>query len=632
MFGLNQNITTLKGVGEKTVTPFFEKNIHTIDELITMLPLSYIRYTAAEFIDGANMMINGIINSKVNSFSPRNNLLITNFTITDGKYTYKIVAWNMKHLKFAFKSGDSVCVLGKYDEKRNQITLKQINQIGTDEIDNENIVPAYSKVKAVSNLKINKLITTAIETSSLSSEHKQMLIELHNPSSFESLHLARERFKMIEFTNYYQKILALGQRTKQDINYAQTIDMSIINEFKNNLPYKLTASQDKAVGRGLEELQTDRPMQSLVEGDVGSGKTIVSIIYCLAVITNGGQVAFMLPTEILAKQVYAIIKQLLPTYESDLLVSSIKKNQKKLLKARLQTGSIKIVVGTHALIEGDVEFKNLRFVVIDEQHRFGVNQRDNLINKGSFVNFCYLSATPIPRTLAHTLYGVMDVIKIDSKPADRLPIETTVFSKNQKQAMVSKINDELALGHQVFIITPLAYEVEDLNLNDSLNTFESFKKYYDGKYKVGMINGQLKSAHKDKIMEMFRKKEYDVLVATTVIEVGVDIPGATTIAVLNAERFGLATLHQLRGRVGRNDLQSYCLLLDESNNIDSKKRLEFMEQIADGAQLAKLDYEMRGMGQVTGIRQSGNEDFILFNLFEDSKIAEQVIANLSMAQ
>ncbi|WOO87375.1 ATP-dependent DNA helicase RecG [Mollicutes bacterium LVI A0039] len=629
MFDQQSSITTLKGVGEKTATPFFNKNIHTIDDLLTFLPISYITYSTTDLVDGANVMLSGVINSEISAFSPRRNLLISNFTITDGNDTHKIVAWNMRHLKFAFKNGDSVKILGKFDQKRHQLTLKNIEKVEAVDFDGDNIVAAYSKVTGVSNQKINKFINLAIETSELSDAEKAMLSELHNPTSFSNLQHSVTEFKRLEFTNYYQKILRMRQDMQVDNNYIQPINMNVVNHFIDNLPYRLTKAQDLAVRSGLEQLQANTPMQSLVLGDVGSGKTIVSIIYSLAVLNNGHQVAFMLPTEILAKQVFQIIQMLLPHYESDLLVSSVKPNHKKLLKSRLETGALKIVVGTHALIEDDVMFKDLRFVVIDEQHRFGVNQRDCLINKGQYVNYCYLSATPIPRTLAHTLYGVIDIINIDAKPANRIPIETKVFSKSQKQQMMQKIDEQLRAGHQVFIVTPLAYEVEDLPLSDSLSTYESFAKYYQDQYNVGMINGQLKSEHKDKIMEMFRNREYDILVATTVIEVGVDVPGATTIAILNSERFGLATLHQLRGRVGRNNLQSYCLLLDESNNSDSKERLKLMETIDDGATLAKLDYQMRGMGELTGIRQSGNEDFKLFNLQTDNHLAEAIIDELN---
>lgn len=629
MFNQDLSITELKGVGPKTATPFFNKGIETINQLMTFLPISYITYSSSNLIDGENLQLSGVINSPISSFQPRRNLLITNFTITDGKQNYKIVAWNMRHLKFAFKTGDKVSILGKYDQKKDQITLKKIG-ISDEENNSEDafITPAYSKITGVSNIKVNKLILQAIDQSSIDQANKHILKELHNPSSVNTLTEAKEAFKRIEFTNYYLKIKAQSKISKNSKHYAINIDMNIINQFIASLPFALTLEQDSAVKSGLEALQATSPMQSLILGDVGCGKTIVSIILALATLEDGGQVAFMLPTEILAKQVYEQVQKYL-NYSSDLLVSSVTPSHKKLLKARLETGAIKVVVGTQALLEDDVVFKNLKFVIIDEQHRFGVNQRSTLINKGEFVNYCYLSATPIPRTLAHTLYGVMDVISIKSKPANRIPIQTNVFTINQKKNLISKINEELENGNQVFIVTPLAYEVEDLNLSNSLTTFEKFQKFYKDKYRVGMINGQLKAKHKDKIMDMFRHREYDILVATTVIEVGVDIPGATVMVVLNAERFGLATLHQLRGRVGRNNLQSYCLLLDQSNNPKSKERLELMENINDGEKLAKLDYEMRGMGEITGLRQSGNEDFKLFNLQNDYKLAEEIIAELS---
>lgn len=629
MFGLDVSITSLKGVGEKTAAPFFDKEINTIDDLLTYLPISYISYSNKELVDGANVHFSGVINSQLREFSPKRNLSITNFTITDGNETYKFVAWNQKHLKFAYSIGDEVNVLGKYDQKRNQFTLKMMEK-SNGASEGDMLVAAYSQIKKVSNIKINKMILQAIEACDLHVEQKEMLLELHKPTNYQTLEEAREKFKHVEFEAYYKKIMEMKSEERHDRNFSVNIDMNVIIEFISRLPFSLTRAQDDAVRHGLQKLLGDTAMQSLVLGDVGSGKTIVSIILALASLNDGGQVAIMLPTDILAKQFYGVVKNFLPDFASDLLVSSVKDKEKKLIKSRLETGSLQIVVGTHALTYDDVIFKNLKFVVIDEQHRFGVNQRNSLINKGEYTNYCYLSATPIPRTLAHTLYGVMDVIKIDQKPANRKPIDTRVYKKSERKKMMALIESELASGNQVFVVTPLAYEVEDLNLADSLSTYESFEKYFKDRYNVGMINGQIKANSKDKIMDMFKNKEYDLLVATTVIEVGVDIPGATTIAILNGERFGLATLHQLRGRVGRNDKQGYCLVLDQSNNEESSKRLKMLEQIDDGERLAKVDYQMRGMGEVTGIRQSGSEDFILFDLQRDEHIATSIIDKLSV--
>lgn len=629
MFGLDVSITSLKGVGEKTAAPFFDKEINTIDDLLTYLPISYISYSNKELVDGANVHFSGVINSQVREFSPKRNLSITNFTITDGNETYKFVAWNQKHLKFAYNSGDEVNVLGKYDQKRNQFTLKMMEK-NKESSEGDMLVAAYSQIKKVSNIKINKMILQAIEACDLQVEQKEILLELHKPTNYQRLEEAREKFKHIEFEAYYKKIMEMKSEERHDKNFSVNIDMNVINEFVSKLPFSLTRAQDDAVRHGLQKLFDDTAMQSLVLGDVGSGKTVVSLTWALACLNDGGQVAIMLPTDILAKQFYGVVQNFLPNFASDLLVSSVKDKDKKLIKSRLETGSLQIVIGTHALTYDDVIFKNLKFVVIDEQHRFGVNQRNSLINKGEYTNYCYLSATPIPRTLAHTLYGVMDVIKINQKPANRKPIDTRVYKKSERKKMMALIESELASGNQVFVVTPLAYEVEDLNLADSLSTYESFEKYFKDRYNVGMINGQIKANSKDKIMDMFKNKEYDLLVATTVIEVGVDIPGATTIAILNGERFGLATLHQLRGRVGRNDKQGYCLVLDQSNNEESSKRLKMLEQIDDGERLAKVDYKMRGMGEVTGIRQSGSEDFILFDLQRDEHIATSIIDKLSV--
>ncbi len=628
MFKLNEKITVLNGVGDKVAAPFFAKNINTLDDLINYIPISYIDYEQTSLNDNANVVLTGVITSPITTFKPRTNLLITNFTISDGIEMYKIVAFNMRHLKFAFKQSDKVTIHGKYDQHKQQISLKKIDTL-KEGFDSLNIIATYSKINKTSNLKINKLINSAIDNTMIDSDFKKCLKQIHNPQSRELLIAAQTEYKEIEFTNYYKKILQMRTVSSVNEHYKLNVNMNVINDFIKGLPYRLTNAQDNAVKAGLKLLGSDSAMQSLVLGDVGSGKTIVSIIYSLVALSNDGQVAFMLPTEILAKQVYQVVCELLPNYESELLVSSTKANKKKLVKSRIRLGGIDIIIGTHTLTYDDVEFANLRLVVIDEQHRFGVHQRQRLIEKGHYVNYCYLSATPIPRTLAHTLFGVLDVISIDKKPANRKRVITDVYTKASKKQMLIKINEQLAKGNQVFIITPLAYEVEDMNIADSFTTFNTFCKYYEGKYNVGMINGQLKTEHKDQIMDMFRNKEYDILVATSVVEVGVDIPGATVIAILNAERFGLATLHQLRGRVGRNNLQSYCLLLDESNNSESKKRLMHMSEIDDGQKLATIDYQTRGMGEITGVRQSGNEDFKLFNINEDTFIASRVIEQLS---
>lgn len=632
MFNQDQSILSIKGVGEKIATPFFKKNINTIDDLITYLPISYIHYRPNELIDNSNVSVNGTVISELKEYRPRRTLTVTNFQISNGEFNIKVVAWNMPYLSKVYSLGNQVEILGKYDQSKNTITLKKITKIEDKLNEDDKLIAVYSKINNQSNYKINKLVNLGIEQANISTNDRQMLTELHNPTSFNNLKQASQQFKRIEFSAYYLKIKSLQKNALPNDNYCLKVSESQLETWIEELPFTLTDAQLRAVRLGVDSLEKDIPMQALILGDVGAGKTVVSLLYVQIANINQRQSTFLLPTEILANQVYQVVTTLFPHIKAELLTSATKKSSKKLIKSLVETGSCKLLIGTHAILEEDVVFKDLSLVIIDEQHRFGVNQRQTLVTKGKYVNYCYLSATPIPRTIAHTLYGVLDIIEINQKPKDRLPIKTKVYSPNQKNKMLSLIEDQLANGHQVFIITPLAYEVEDMNLADSYTIFKNFSKKYEGKYQVGMINGQINSEQKNKIMRLFANKHYDILVATTVVEVGVDIPGASAIVILNAERFGLATLHQLRGRVGRNNIQSYCLLLDESSNSESKQRLKLMEEIDNGSELALRDYQMRGMGELTGVRQSGSENFILFNLQNDQDIAQTVIDELSIIE
>lgn len=629
MFNQNQSILTIKGVGEKVAAPFFKKNIHTVNDLITFLPITYIQYQPNVFIDQQNVAVNAVITTDVKEFRTRSKLTVSNIQIAVGNDHFRVVAWNMPYLKFTFKKGDFVHVLGKYNQKDKTITLKKISVYEPDMDNVEELVSVYSKVATKSNYAINKLINTAIAEIDLPVDIKEMLTEIHSPTSYQKLELMQTKFKVIEFTNYYQKIKSMQTTVSANRRFQLNITDEYLSELIAELPFELTRSQIDVLNKGRNALAKDTPMQTLLLGDVGSGKTVVALLYCLIGIASDYQTAFLLPTEILANQVYAVVNSLFPNIKSQVLTSGVKANMKKRVKDLVEVGSCQILVGTHAILEDDVVFKNLGMVIVDEQHRFGVNQRQKLVDKGEFVNYCYLSATPIPRTLAHTLYGVIDVLELEQKPKNRIPIITKVFNVKTKSEMLMGIEKQLLLGNQVFIITPLAYEIEDMYIANSNTIYENFNKKYHGKYKVGMINGQLSSEHKNKVIEMFSNHEYDILVGTTVLEVGIDIPNATMIVVLNAERFGLATLHQLRGRVGRNDKQSFCYLLDEGNNANSTNRLTTLETVDSGAKLAEIDYQMRGMGELTGIRQSGSENFILFDLQTDQHLAGEIIETLS---
>ncbi len=619
----------VKGLGPKTIEKLNKKEIHSIKNLIEFFPISYQYYNENEKHD-AKIAIKGTITSALSQYSPRRNLTVTNFTIQTNEENYKVVAWNQKFLKFTYNQGDYVEIFGKLDQQKGQIKASRIKKfqmdINEDDSEELKIIPVYSKVTGLNGRQINTYITSALDAIKEELDEVDLYRAIHNPKNLTELNNAREALKEIEFEVYYRQMMYMRQVEHRNDKYIMDVDYTAIKKFIGQLEFTLTDAQQKVISQILEQLESDQLVKGLLLGDVGSGKTIVSIIIALATINSGKQVAFMAPTELLAYQVFEAVRRFLPEVNSELIVGATKKADKRRIKSYLQVGTTKFVVGTHALIEDDVLFKDLGLVIIDEQHRFGVEQRNRLINKGECTNYLSLSATPIPRTLAQTLFGVFDVYKLDQKPSDRIDIITEVITPNKRKYMMDSIENELAKGHQVFFICPLIETNEQLNLADVEQVSESFKKRYDGKYRVQTLHGAMKSGDKEIIMQEFKEQKYDLLVATTVIEVGIDIPNATAIVILNAEHFGVATLHQLRGRVGRNALQSYCYLYTASNVSDSLKRLKLLEEYNNGEILAQKDMINRGQGDFSGIRQSGNPDFKLFDFEHDLALASRIIA------
>lgn len=634
-------LNSVRGIGEKTINVLSKKNITTVNDLLLLLPISYGYYSNNIDFDQAkqNIIMNGTIITNIGEYRPRSNLLITKFTISDGKSSVPVVAWNQRHLRFAYNQGDQVEITGTLNADQT-VTLKTIKKIEFENSSNQavqngetevnKIISIYPKINQLSNPKLSKLIEKSLAIIDSSEPLKETLHALHFPESNEQLLAAQLAFKKYEFQNYLTKIRKLQSKTiTNNPKYAIASNQQFLTNQLVKLPFSLTSAQDQALNDIIKKLIAPAPAQSLLIGDVGSGKTIIALLAAYLVVCDGGQVAFMAPTDILAEQIYRQAQLFFPTVKTELLTGSLKKLEKKRLKSYLQVGNIDLIVGTHALIEEDVLFKNLKFVVIDEQHRFGVNQRMALQNKGQFVNTMYLSATPIPRTIAHTIFGMIDIIEMKEKPQNRQPIITKVFPKSNKQErqqVYQVLEAELKKGNQAFVVCPLVEEVEDLKLANVEDTFASFTKYCADQFVVGRLHGQMKAGDKSIIMQKFRNKEYDLLVSTTVIEVGVDIPDATVMLILNAERFGVAQLHQLRGRVGRNNMQSYCFLQDNSAHADSTKRLKLLEASDNGFELAIKDYETRGMGELVGVRQSGNEDFYLFDFRSDMELAEILIS------
>ncbi len=623
------NLKNINGLGEKTIKHLNKKNINNIDDLVTFFPINYQSYTSTKLADKLNVQLQGMIIKNISEYKPRKNLLISTYYIVSNGTEYKIIAWNQKHLRFTLNVGDYVLIHGKYDAQKNQIVQSSLKKIDQDQINEEkfinSIIPIYSKINNISNIKLQKIILEAINSID-DPQYKKALINVHKPTNENQINNAIEFLKYKEFKDYYIKLKKLKKKKKNfDKTYEKYINENYYNKFLHELPFSLTEDQEKVVNNLIEDLKSDSLLQTLILGDVGSGKTIVSIIVSLLLVKEGYQVAVMAPTEVLAKQLYQNFTNYINDQKIELLTSSIPKSKKNKIKDNVLVGYTKILIGTHALIQDDVVFKNLALAIIDEQHRFGVNQRNALINKTIHGEFLYLSATPIPRTLAQSIFDVINVEFINSKPQNRKKIVTNIYSNKNKRLMFEILENELQAGNQAYIIAPTIEETEIENLENVKTLYESLTQYYNGKYNIGLLHGNMKSQDKDKIMENFKNKEYNILVATTVIEVGVDVENATVIMVVNAERYGLAQLHQLRGRVGRNDKQSYCLLFDKSNNKLSKERLNLLKEYDDGFILANKDLELRGGGNFFGKEQSGEVGFKLFNYYEDLALTQKII-------
>ena len=450
------------------------------------------------------------------------------------------------------------------------------------------------------------------------------VIQMHFPESMEKLEQARFSLVFEEFFISQVKLALLREQNKNKHNsvHFKVDDNGLVMNFIKGLPFTLTHAQMNAVNEILNDLQSDEPMQRLLQGDVGSGKTVVACIMLLAAVECGYQGALMAPTEILAQQHYNnLVNWLTPLgLHVGLFLGSNRKKVREIMETDIRNGQTHIAVGTHALIQDNVEFANLGAIVIDEQHRFGVKQRLNLRKKAQSPQVLTMTATPIPRTLALSVHGDMDLTIIDELPKGRKPIKTALC--NSKKRIYNLLRREVDAGRQAYVVYPLIEESETLSAKAATIEAENLQKNVFPEYKIGLLHGKLKNDEKEKVMQDFKNGKYDILVATTVVEVGVDVPNATVIVIENAERFGLSQLHQLRGRVGRSDLQSYCVLSSSARNPETRARLEIMEQTNDGFVIAEKDLELRGPGEFLGTRQSGLPDMVVADIVKDTKILE----------
>lgn len=634
---IDMDISLIKGVGDKAIEYLGKMNLYTINDLIEYYPYRYNFIKVISLIearDGEVVTIKGIVDSEPRFSYINKNFNRMVFKLRTDNFIINVTIFNRAFYKNSLKIGRLINLIGKYERKNNTFTASDIK---FEVINGGKIEPVYHLVNGVKNKGLSKLICECFSMrvdlddyipEYLSLKYKFMnkleaAYNIHFPTSMDKLKQAKLRAIYEEFFIFMFKMNYLKHKYDLDNKgLSRKVDKSKLDEFIDNLPFKLTEDQMSAVNDIYDDLVNPKRMNRLVLGDVGSGKTCVAVIGLYINYLSGYQGAMMAPTEILAHQHYESISKMFENYglRVGLLVGSLKKSEKNKVCEKLLNGEIDILIGTHALLSENVEFNNLGLVVTDEQHRFGVNQRSNLQNKGIMSDVLYLSATPIPRTYALTIYGDMDTSVIKTKPNGRKEIITKAVKEKDLKNVLFKMVEEIKEGHQIYVVAPLIEDEDgESNLNDVKKLKEKFDLAFNNKIKLEILHGKMKNQEKDEIMEQFKNGEIKVLISTTVIEVGVDVKNSTMMVIFNAERFGLATLHQLRGRVGRNSLQSYCYLI---SNQDCE-RLKVMEESNDGFYISEKDFELRGEGDLFGTRQSGDMVFKLGDIRRDFKILAQ---------
>lgn len=628
----------VKGVGPKALSLLNKIGIYTIEDLVTHYPFRYDileRGDLSKVEDGGKIIIDGKVESVPILMRFKAGLNKMNFRLVTQSGVVGVSIFNRAFLKSQLAVGSGITVIGKIDKGKNVITAADI-KMGT-LMSKAKIEPVYHCTNGLTNKNLSTYINMALlmygkEIKDYIPERylkqynflnkKTALNIIHNPSTMEKLKEVTIRLKYEELFTFMFKINYLKlQNKKKNNGLVREFDDSKIEEFISSLPYKLTNDQLKAVHEIIDDLKSPNRMNRLLQGDVGSGKTIVAFIGMLANHYSGYQSALMAPTEILAIQHYNNLKNFLAGYDIEvaLLTGSTTKKEKQEVYNGLKNGNISMVVGTHALIQEEVEYCNLGLVITDEQHRFGVHQRANLQNKGVRPDVLYMSATPIPRTYALTIFGDMDVSTIKERPKGRQKIDTVVMKNSQIKEALSMMYAELKEGHQVYVIAPLIEDSENSELATVCNLKDQMKLAFGDYYKIDIVHGKMASGAKEIIMKQFKDNEVQILISTTVVEVGVDVPNATTMVIFDADRFGLSTLHQLRGRVGRGTSKSKCILISDSDT----ERLKIMEKEDDGFVISEEDFKLRGHGDLFGTKQSGDMSFKIANVRQDYKILLQ---------
>ncbi|AYF54766.1 ATP-dependent DNA helicase RecG [Clostridium botulinum C] len=631
---INDDVASLKGIGPKTQELLNKCGIYKILDLLLYFPRDYEKIQYCNDINNLKDADKVIIKAKVKQIKKdiyvKRNMIISSVIFTKNNLEFEGKWFNQKYIKNKFKLNEECIILGKVKMDRHKISIINPNILeNTEKL--LNITPKYSLKGNLTNNFFNKTINyilsniTIVENIPKNILDKYDLLSLdkairsiHNPKQEEELLNAMKRLKFQELFTYSLKLLMLKQYKKsKGIAFKIAEELKILKE---SLPFTLTDAQNKVVREILIDEKRDRPMNRLVQGDVGSGKTIVSLIALFNVVKNGYQGVLMAPTEILANQHYQQAINLLEKFNVriELLTGSTKK--KDIIKSKLKSGEIDIVIGTHALLEDDVEFNNLGMVVTDEQHRFGVKQRSKIYNKNNNIDVLVMTATPIPRTLALSLYGDLDISTIDKLPPGRKKIDTFSVRENKRNRVYNFALKEIQNGAQVYIVCPFVEANEELNIKSVEKLHMELKDEYFNDVEVEILHGKMPSKSKEEIMERFKMGKTKVLISTTVIEVGVNVPNATLMIIESAERFGLSQLHQLRGRVGRGNKKSYCILITNSNNYITKQRMNIITKSNDGFFIAEEDLKLRGSGEIFGFNQHGENGFIISDIINDYRI------------